>query len=183
MVEKRQKTKPWNGMPHSYRGNGEWGWSESTDWEEVALMWTGGTVKSKGKMRNKGVGMMIMRPDEMCLDEKGFARQGTEELFWWWSKFKRGGGGEPRRYSTKEHTGGMKEEGARESKDSWVDERGVYTTCYWLKAFGVNCIFPVIALWIAAVNENNTQFAKLERGKRWGNTRRKNGFEISVQVS
>lgn len=37
-----------------------------------------------------------------------------------------------------------------------VSEVYEYTTCYWLKAFLVNCIFPMIALWMAPLNENDS---------------------------
>lgn len=59
---------------------------------------------------------------------------------------------------TEEDTGGMEGHSRRKGSE-WKDKKTVnevyeYTTCYWLKAFLVNCIFPMIALWLALLNEN-----------------------------
>lgn len=63
--------------------------------------------------------------------------------------------------------GRMSSERGSEWKDKkTVNELYEYTTCYWLKAFLVNCIFPKIALWIAPLNENYSDFSFWRRDVR-----------------
>lgn len=59
---------------------------------------------------------------------------------------------------TEEDTGGMegrsRRRGSEREDKKMVNEVYEYTTCYWLTAFLVNCIFPMIASWLALLNEN-----------------------------